>query len=138
MIRCIVGSLSPKSPRAGERWLALTAVAWGVWLLLPLNTFGAGLANTLLAQLATEELWGLLGVTWGALAYGASCGRWPRLRVLMHVVLTILWIFLAGVTMSVSAASSGVLYLMLGLHQAVYLYESILDWRGGVWKANRT
>lgn len=133
-IRRFAESLFPRTPRAGEKWLALTMLAWGAWLLLPPVTFNAGLASTFMAQVADENTWGMVGVGIGVLALVASFAPWPRVRVIMNLALTFLWFFLAGMTISVSSASSGVLYLMLGLHQAVYVYSSILDWRGGMWK----
>lgn len=136
-IRRAANSLLPWSPRAGERWLALTALAWGVWLLLPLNTFRAGLASTLLSEVASEEAWGVFGVALGVAALIIQRQPWPRLRVLMSALLTVFWFFLAAVTLSVSSASSVVLYLMLGLRQATYLYEDVLDWRGGVWTSSK-
>ena len=133
----LLAAFLPRTPRAGERWLALTALAWGVWLLLPLNTFRAGLASTLLSEVASEEAWGVFGVALGVAALIIQRQPWPRLRVLMSALLTVFWFFLAAVTLSVSSASSVVLYLMLGLRQATYLYEDVLDWRGGVWTSSK-
>lgn len=130
----LLAAFLPRTPRAGEKWLALTMLAWGVWLCLPMPTFTAGLATTLLARTMSEDAWGMFGVALGALALAASFAPAPRARVVMSLALTFMWFFLAGVTISVSFATAGVLYLMLGLHQAVYVYSSILDWRGGMWK----
>jgi hypothetical protein len=133
----LLAAFLPRTPRAGEKWLALTMVAWGAWLLLPFSTFTAGLATTLLARTMSEEAWGTFGVVLGVAALIIQRQPWPRLRVLMSALLTVLWFFLAAVTLSVSSASSVVLYLMLGLRQATYLYEDVLDWRGGVWTSSK-
>lgn len=131
----LLAAFMPRTPRAGEKWLALTMVAWGAWLLLPFSTFTAGLATTLLARTMSEDAWGMFGVVLGVLALAASFAPAPRARVVMSLALTFMWFFLAGVTISVSFATAGVLYLMLGLHQAIYIYSNILDWRGDeLWK----
>lgn len=130
MVRRFALPLLPRSPRAGERWLALTPAAWGLWLLLPLNTFGAGFGATIGGHMLDENGWGLLALALGVFSMiGAACCR-PRVRVAASVTLTLFWMFLAA-TIIPTGATSAVLYLMLGLRQATFIYESVLAWRGG-------
>ena len=135
MIGRLVGSLLPKSPRAGERWLALAAMAWGAWLMLPFNAFAAGLSRTILPRMLAEEAWGAFAVLIGVFVLTASYTHWLKVRVAAYAFLTAMWMFLACVTLSVSIAPTGVLYLALALQHATYVYDSILAWRGAVWRS---
>ena len=130
----VAESLLPKSPRAGERWLALTAMAWGLWLMLPFDAFAAGLSRTLLARMMGEDAWGAFALFIGAFVLTVSYTHWLKVRVAANVLLTVMWMFLAVVTLSVSIAPTGVLYLALGLQHATHVYDSILGWRGERWR----
>lgn len=126
-------SFLPGDPHAGERWNALTAALWGLWLLLPIDTFGAGLSKTLIGTIGNETQWGIFGFILGSLSLAALTGEWWRLRGATNVLLTMMWFLLALVTLTQSTASSGVLYLMLWMQQMSYVYESVIQWRGDKW-----
>ena len=126
----LLAAFLPRTPRAGERWLALTAVAWGAWLLLPMDTFEAGFGSTIGGKLLSETQWGVLAIALGAFSLiGTQCCR-PRLRVVTCVLLTLFWAFLAAVIVP-SGATSAILYLVLGLRQMTFVYDAVLTWRGG-------
>ena len=71
--------------RATEMVLSCAALSWGIWLLLPLDTFGASVAFTVLGQLGPEWMWGLLmggaGLQglWGAYKGSYTMRRWSLL-----------------------------------------------------------
>lgn len=130
-IRLTFLSFLPSSPQAGERWNALTAAVWGMWLLLPLDTFGAGLSKTFIGSIGTEAQWGLFGFIVGTLSLASLWGGWWQLRGATNVLLTMMWFLLALVTMTQSSASSGVLFLMLWMQQMSYVHESVQRWREG-------
>lgn len=125
----------PDSSHVGEKWNALTAMAWGIWLLLPQDTWGAGLYRTFIGAIGTEIQWGLAATVLGGLSLAACIGEWSRLRTSTNILLTMMWFLLALVTLTQSTASSGVLYLLLWGQQMTYVYSSVAsgEWKGGRW-----
>lgn len=51
---------------------ALLLGPWGVWLMLPINTFGTGLAYHTMAAIASESVWGAGFSLIGMLLYAGS------------------------------------------------------------------
>lgn len=125
----VIRSFLVQAPRYGEKWNALTAIAWGLWLLMPPDTFKSGLGATLIGQIAPEDIWGIAGIVVGLLALAASYSEMTKVRVVCGIFLTALWFLLAAVTLSVSTASSGILYAMLWAQQMAYVYDAVADWK---------
>lgn len=83
--------------RAGalDVWLACYALVYGVWLLLPMSSFGTTPAFAGLRQIASEEIWGAVIALSGLLKLAAIWRGGTRPRELALGWLMLLWAFLA-------------------------------------------
>lgn len=52
------------------------ALVWGIVLLLPYDTFGGNLAFSAMSSLASETVWGVIGLLAGLLQVSAVLGYW--------------------------------------------------------------
>lgn len=65
----------PRSVRRDAVWAvhmvsaAILLLPWGIWLMLPLDTFGTGLAYRTMGALAPEAVWGVIFASVGVLLY---------------------------------------------------------------------
>lgn len=91
---------------------AIFKIVWGIWLLLPFETFDGQEVYTALKSIAPETLWGalVLGLGLGhliAIAYGTA--KWRR-----HFILAacMFWIFIS-VTFSISRIGSALIPLTI-------------------------
>jgi hypothetical protein len=73
MQRMIRSLLDPQAKGAADRWQALTAIAWGAWLLMPFASFAlpTGIYDHLFL-FGSETAWGLGAMAAGVLALVAS------------------------------------------------------------------
>ena len=139
MQRMIRSLLDPQAKGAADRWQALTAIAWGAWLLMPFASFAlpTGIYDHLFL-FGSETAWGLGAMAAGVLALVASYNG-PGLRLVVNVWMTIWWAFLAlAVTLAVPPATLGVLLAMLALRQMTLIWDSCLDWRAERWTTSQT
>ena len=72
----------PRTVRRDAVWAVhvmsavILLLPWGVWLMLPFNTFGAGAAYRTMGAIAPEHVWGVCFSTVGTLLYiGAVLGH---------------------------------------------------------------
>lgn len=139
MQRMIRSLLDPQAKGAADRWQALTAIAWGAWLLMPFASFAlpTGIYDHLFL-FGSETAWGLGAMAAGVLALVASYNG-PGLRLVVNVWMTIWWAFLAlAVTLAVPPATLGVLLAMLALRQMTLIWDSFLHWRAERWTTSQT
>jgi hypothetical protein len=75
-----------------EGIIALSALSWGVWLLLPFDTFGSSATFRVLPMIAPEWAWGAVFVTVSLLLlFGIlRCSRAIRRHALLF--LSLLWL----------------------------------------------
>lgn len=139
MQRLIRSLLDPQAKGAADRWQALTAIAWGAWLLMPFASFAlpTGIYDHLFL-FGSETAWGLGALAAGSLALIASYNG-PGLRLVVNVWMTLWWAFLAlAVTVAVPPATLGVLLAMLALRQMTLTWDSCIEYRAERWTTSRT
>lgn len=125
LIASLLGSLK----RYGlEIVLAGLALGFGVWLLLPFDTFGTSATFGTLAELATEAVWGLAMATLGALWYFGILVKWKMLRQLTAGLCMVAWAFIsmafwdsnlsstASITYPIFSLACMIAYAIIGLN----------------------
>lgn len=100
-------------PEPCEFIVGLRAVCWGLWLLLPMDTFGSlAPAYRTLAQLAPETVWGAwmfgLGV---AVCWGITFGS-LRLRRRLQFVHFLSWALISGAFLVANPAAAATQHLV--------------------------
>jgi hypothetical protein len=84
-----------KEQRVTEIILALCALSWGVWLLLPFDTFSSSATFVLLARTAPEWVWGAFmcagAITTLVGLYRRSCPVRRHGLIAMTIVWMIVW-----------------------------------------------
>lgn len=103
-------------------WLALYALVYGLWLLLPIDTFGSAPVFAGLKQIAPEPVWGLIIAGSGAAKMAAL--RWGNTLARRAILfwLFILWMFLAASVALANAGSTAVPTYVLMAGGAGYCY----------------
>lgn len=126
----------PVDSRIDERWAGATAIAWGVWLLLPWQSFAVPTFHVL-GQIAPENAVGVGMVALGvATVHVASNGA--KSRVVVNALLTFAWIFLAITSfLSLPPSTAFVLQGMMGLKQMTFVVNAYLDCKADTWQSKR-
>lgn len=126
----------PVDSRIGERWAGATAIAWGLWLLLPWPSFSVPTFRVL-GQIATENIAGMGMVVLGVTALlVASNGA--RSRVVVNALLAFAWCFLAITSLlSLPPSTAFVLQGMMGLKQMTFVVNAYLDCKADEWQSKR-
>lgn len=126
----------PMDSRIGERWAGATAIAWGVWLLLPWASFQVS-AFRVLGEIVPENVAGGFMVALGlVVALAASNGA--RLRMVVNGLLTFAWWFIAVTAfVSMPASTAFVLLAMMGLKQMTFVVNAYLDCKAEAWASTR-
>ena len=126
----------PVDSRIGERWSGLTAIAWGVWLLLPWQSFTVPTFRWL-GQLLPENVAGGLMVALG-LATLLVASNGARSRVAFNAALTFAWSFLAVTSLlSLPPSTAFVLQGMMALKQMTFVVNAYLDVKAEQWQTGR-
>ena len=120
--------------RVAERWQALTAIAWGVWLAWPFATFAAPSGIwSFMGTIAPEWVWGAMTIAIGSAALLASFAT-VGFRVAANLVMVSGWAFVAWSALwHYPPATVGVLLLMLSIRQAAVLGLAAMDWGVELW-----
>lgn len=74
-----------------EAFSGMLAWYWGILLLLPFDTFGAGRSYIVMQQIATEEAWGVFYCIIGLIQSIAMCGNVYYLRFPASLLAVIGW-----------------------------------------------
>lgn len=128
-----ISVLDPQAPQYSERWQAIMAMTWGLWLLLPWETFEATLVFDDLGERAPEWFWGLATVTAGGLAFLASYNG-PGLRVLANLWMLLGWAYIAAAVLHSSPpATIGGLLVVLAVRQAALWWNDLMEWQAKRW-----
>lgn len=131
--RLVVSVLDPQAPCSSERWQAIMAIVWGLWLLLPWETFRVSVIFIGLESHAPEWVWGLATLAAGLLAFGASYNG-PGLRVLANLWMVLGWAYIAAAALhSVPPATIGALLAGLALKQVTLFWDALMDWQAKQW-----
>lgn len=73
------------------------AIGWGMWLLLPGDSFGHSPTYATMATLAREEVWGSIFVVLGSLKLYALINYFPKLLATAGALAAGMWAFVAVV-----------------------------------------
>lgn len=88
--------MDPKPPVNLEKFLALIAILWGFWVMLPMRSFKATAAYLVLESWCPEWTWGAVSFTLGAVAYYCA-SRSVLPRILRNAIFTLgLWYLFVG------------------------------------------
>lgn len=106
-------------PRPLEIITAIQGIVWGLWLLLPYNTFLSSPVYSIMLVLAGDVVWGaaflILGSSQLVLAHIGT----PRTRGMIAAITLFAWTFVdLGLWLSGSYSAAGVTYLTFVLVSA--------------------
>ena len=110
------------SPTMMELFSAITALGWGVLLLLPYDTFGSSSIYVTMSALAPEELWGIALLGGGFLQLAAVLHGKISPRKLTAMFATASWAFIAAMFASSSIYSTGVVVYGVMTLFAAWIY----------------
>jgi hypothetical protein len=97
----------------------LSALLWGLWVLYP-GVPIKSTAQTLMAQIAAEHIWGLVYLVTGALQLWGSTNGYRGARLISAIIACGLWWAYMALLFISSQGSTGVpVYFVLGLTQAI-------------------
>ncbi len=101
--------MSPNDRRRSDlgAFLSAYAVAWGGWLLLPMQTFTETPVYATMAVLAPEWVWGILVAGLGLVSLTARHYRWRRVKLVVRLGLGLLFTAMALASLLSSLSSVG-------------------------------
>jgi hypothetical protein len=102
--------------RALEFTLSFQCVAWGIWLILPLDTFSSSQVYSIISRILPEWVWGIIFLTAGILQiYSVHQYHWAFRRLMATVVL-FLWVIVdVSLWVSRSSSAASITYLVFAL-----------------------
>lgn len=80
-------------PLANEAVKFLIAIAWGLTLLIPGNTFGNAKGYSIMAKIAPEEIWGLFPVLFSVVYFATIKSQ--TMRKILTFTMMIFWLVVA-------------------------------------------
>lgn len=104
--------------RGAEVLSALIAWTWGLWLLLPWNTFESVASYAFMSTLLPERTWGVLFLVVGGLQSLAMCGNVHLFRYPAAVFSMVLWVSVSLMFFASNPGAYGpILYGLLAASQ---------------------
>lgn len=116
MLKRMLYKISCVDPKPLETITAVQSISWGMWLLLPMNTFSASGTYSVMGLLASEEFWGILFVVLGVSQIVSMRVFSVRLRGMIATAMMFSWIFVdLGFWLSGSTSAAAITYSTFAL-----------------------
>ena len=108
----------------------LTMLLWGLWVVLPWDTFRASPAWRIVAEVLPEALAGWLWLAVGTLSLVAFLRDWRRIRAGCAVVRCGPWTLIAvGLILAAPTSTGAVVYPMFALGSAWTFLTVMAEWK---------
>lgn len=96
-----------------ETMLGIESFLWGLWLLLPFDTFSASPVYSVMNQIAPEHVWGIGMIVLGIAQIMVLCTHNPKARYIFSTGALFVWLFTdVGFWLSGSPSAAPTVYLI--------------------------